>query len=527
MRRRLKRRSAAARKPGGVELIDPLSLSPVAWWDAADFTGSAWPDKIAAKSLNGTATISTDGSKAYPAVYLDGTNELVLAGTGTWDSVFGGSAAWEIVICFNPSPLSIDAEGILSAQRAGLTKPQLVGASLRGVALMRSATRAHNDSKEAVRRPRAATWEESVSGDGHHHYFATPIEESVTQITRHGRSGISSYASGYKAATFVLNGDNATHGGGAAFSVGGNSTGHYTGKISHIFCFDKKLTDDEAADLSAWIDAQVGATHLPEPVGPEVPATMMNLNFDRPNSVGINDGMVVDIDVGTAWDIGEGGFPRPPIGWEMFYAAQRPALATVGAHTGLRFDESVADYGFTISATTYTYPGSYTKYTSFFGPQEGMGYCVINFEQFATGGSSYTDWGTVFGWLSAPHSNKGLQYKKISGVTTVAFFEAETAVPENEICFVEFGLKTVSGNTVSHIRVNNGTVVKYTHSGLLNLSVGDVIGLGSRDFPVSAQHLLYRMRTCVDAHANDEQQKWRNEISADFGLTLATTDLFA
>lgn len=525
MRRRLKRRSATARKPGGAA-FDPLSLSPVAWWDAADFTGTEWPDKIAAKSLNGTATVSTDGSKSYPAVSLNGTQELILNGTGTWNSVFG-AGAWEVVVCFNPSPLTINAEGILSAQRAGLTKPQLFGAGLKGVALMRSGTRAHLDGKEAARRPRAATWEESASGDTHHHYFATPIVESATQITRHGREGFDAWASGYKAATLVGNTDDATNGGIAALSVGGNGSGHYTGKISHIFCFDRKLTDTEAASLSGWIDDQVGVQYLPHTVETEVHATMMNIDCDKPNAAGINDSMVVDIDIGTAWDIGDAGFPRPPIGWEMYYAAQRPALVTVGDHTGLRFDESVADYGFTTSATAYSYPGSYTKYTSFFGPQEGMGYCVINFEQFATGGASYPDWGTVFGWLSAPHTNKGLQYKKISGVTTVAFFEAETAVPENEICFVEFGLKTVSGNTVSHIRVNNGAVVKYTHTGLLNLSVGDVIGLGSRDYPVSAQHLLYRMRTCVDAQANASQQKWRNEISTDFGLTLATTDLFA
>lgn len=525
MRRRLKRRSATARKPGGAA-FDPLSLLPVAWWDAADFTGSAWPDKIAAKSLNGTATVSTDGSKTYPAVYFDGTNELVLNGTGTWNSVFG-TGSWEVVICFNPAPLTINAEGILSAQRGGLTKPQLIGASLKGVALMRSATRAHGDSKEAVRRPRAATWEESASGDTHHHYFATPIVESVTQITRHGRDGIEAWAAGYKAATLVGNGDNATDGGGAALSVGGNGSGHYTGKISHIFCFDRKLSDVEAAALSNWIDAQVGAAHLPHTLDTEVPATMTNLNFDQANSVGINDGMVVDLDVGTAWDIGEAGFPRPPIGWEIYTASQRPDLVTIGDHQGLRFVGSTGDHAFFTSSTTYSYPGSYAEFTALFGPQEGMGCCVLSLEAFNTTNLAPLANGTILGWLSLPYSNQGLQYRKDSGVPIISFFDAETTAADTTIFFVEFGLKTISGNTVAHIRVNNGSVVKHTHTGLVSLTAGDLIGLGSRDGLLSNQHVLYRMRTCVDVQSNAAQQKWRDEISTDFGITLATTDLFA
>lgn len=532
--RRLKRRNACATRSGAI--FDPMSLAPRLWLDAANFDGTDWTDSSGnGFDFTGTASVSTDGANGYAAVYLDGTKEI----TGpSWHTVFGSGAgvdptgAWEVVICFNPDPLTINAEGVLSAQRAGLTKPQLFGAGLRGVALMRSATRTHVDGIEATRRPRAATWEEALLGDGHHHYFATPIIESATQITRHGRSGDDSWASGYKTPTWTLNQNDATVNGSATLSIGGNSSGHYTGKISHIFAFNRKLTNAEAADLSGWIADLVGADYLPKPIGVSAATDpygkYTDINFDLPNAVGINSGMVVDIDVGTASDIGDGGFPRPPIGWEMYYPGQRPDLVTAGGHTGLRFTGANGDYGFPTSATAYSYPGSYCKYTALFGPSPScMGYVVVNLEQFASGGTVRTDWGTIFGWLSAPYTNIGMQYKKIAGNPTVEFFDAEVAVPENSICFIEFGLKTVSGNTVSHIRVNNGSVVKYTHAGLLNLSIGDLIGLGCRDYTPSTQHILYRMKTFVDAQALAPQQTYRDEIAADFGLTLATTDLFA
>lgn len=524
--RRLKRRNACATRSGAI--FDPMSLAPRLWLDAANFDGTDWTDSSGnGFDFTGTASVSTDGANGYAAVYLDGTKEIV---GPTWHTVFGSSgatAAWEVVVCFNPSTLTINVEGIRSAQRAGLTKPQLFGAGLRGVGLMRSATRTHADGIEATRRPRAATWEESATGDGYHKYFATPIVESVTQITRHGRSGTDAYAAGYKTATHVTNTDNATTNGAATISIGGNSSGHYTGKISHIFAFDRKLTDAEAADLSSWIDGQVGVSYLPRTVETEVPSTMMNLDFDKPNAVGINSGHVVDIDVGTAWDIGSNFAPQPPIGWEIYAAATRPDLVTVGAHTGLRFVGTSGDVAFPTSATTYAYPGSYTEFTSFFGPQEGMGCCVVNLEQFNLTNLAPLTNGAIFNWLSVPYSYYGLQYRKDSGVPKITFFSAETTVPDGSICFVEFGLKTVSGNTVSHIRVNNGAVVKYTHTGLLDLTVSDAVSLGTRDYLLSNQHILYRMRTCMDVQSNTVQQRWRDIDAADFGLTLATTDLFA
>lgn len=217
--RRLKRRNACATRSGAI--FDPMSLAPRLWLDAANFDGTDWTDSSGnGFDFTGTASVSTDGANGYAAVYLDGTKEIV---GPTWHTVFGSSgatAAWEVVVCFNPSTLTINVEGIRSAQRAGLTKPQLFGAGLRGVGLMRSATRTHADGIEATRRPRAATWEESATGDGYHKYFATPIVESVTQITRHGRSGTDAYAAGYKTATHVTNTDNATTNGAATISIG-------------------------------------------------------------------------------------------------------------------------------------------------------------------------------------------------------------------------------------------------------------------------------------------------------------------
>lgn len=507
----------------------PLDLSPVLWLDAANFDGTDWTDSSGnGNDFTGTASVSTDGSEGYAAVSFNGTSDAL---TGpSWDTIFGGSSTvagvWEIVICFRPNTLSLDVEGIRDDSRAGLTMPQLFGCGLRGVALMRSATRAHSDGKEATRRPRASTWEESTGGNGSHKHTATPIKESQTQITRHGRSGTTAFAAGYKNASVVGSGDDATLINASTCVIGGSSSGRYSGKISHILAFDRKLSDAEAAELAAWLDAQVGVDHLPYPLDGEVAATMIKIDMDAADPVGLNDG-VVDIDVGVAWDVGSSFFPMPPIGWEMYTASQRPDLVTIGAHNGLRFVGTSGDHAFPTSSTAYSYPGSYAEYKALFGPQEGMGCCVLSLEQFNTTNLAPLANGTIFGWLSLPYSNQGLQYRKDSGVPVISFFDAETTALDTTIFFVEFGLKTVSGNTVAHIRVNNGAVVKYTHAGLVDLSAGDLIGLGSRDGLLSNQHVLYRMRTCVDAQSNAAQQKWRDIDAADFGLTLATTDLFA
>lgn len=509
----------------------PLDLSPRLWLDAANFSGGTWEDSSGnGFDFTGTATASTDGTESYPAVSFNGTSN-VLSGP-SWHTIFGSGSGsdptedWQLVVCFRPSSLATNIEGIRASQRASVDIPQVFGCTLRGVALMRSATRTHIDGKEATRRPRVAMWERSTLGDLYHKFFATPIKENQTQIIRVGRSGEETHAAGYKNATFVGCQDNCTVGGSETCVIGGSAASYYAGKISHIFAFDRKLTDAETATLADWVDTQVGVAHTPKTLDGEVDATTLKVDMDAADAVGIN-GDVVDLDVGLAWDIGEGGHPIPAVGWELYYPAQRPALITTLGHSALEFTITNGDHAFPILSTAGTYPSGYAKLSSLFGAEEGYACCVVRLDTFAVGGTTYSDWPSIVGWLSLPTKNRGLQYKKIAGVPTVMWYDAEQTVPEATLCFVEFGFKTVSGNSVAHIRVNNGAVVKYTHTGLISLGTGDVVSFGVRDTPPTAKHTLFTFYSCVDAQGATAQNKWRDELATRFGLTLATTDLFA
>lgn len=496
----------------------PLILAPRLWLDASDFSGgTTWADSSGnGYTFTGTATASTDGGNSAPAVSFNGTSHR-LDGP-SWNTILNSSTDYDIFVAYNTNTLTHTVE---PSPAGNATAPVLFGYSNQGVSLLRGIQTDAQDGNVSGRKAYAATLQQSSLGGGAHRWAMTRINEGASILTRHGKLSGAQWASGPDQVTQGTTRQTTTFNGSTVCSIGQISGGNYfAGKITHILVFDFKLTDAQATQLQDWINTDVGLASVPRLMDPTWPASRALIDLQQTNALQIGTGgvagVVLGVEMNQSWFDYDATLPdRTPPWAECYWTAQRADKATISGKTALSFIGNTKDYCSPKKSTGGGFPSSYTTFSSMLGYQEHYGSIVIK-----PGAGIYQ----ILREYNSPF--RGLNVIT-SGGDQITWFGASVAFTASTLLHLEFGVKVVAGNAVSRLRINNGATSTFTNAGLVTLTGGDIWTIGDQSMPNGQQFDLFRLQAGGEAASNTNQQKVRDAVAAEYGLTLATTDLFA